>query len=294
MSATMKCGGQELAYEEHPGEGPVFLLVHGVASDRGTWDRLVPLMIAGGRHVVTVDLPGHGESGEGRGDYSLGAFASALRDLLDDRDISRAILVGHSLGGGVALQLAYQFPERCAGLVLVAGGGLGREASPLLRAATLPGAELVLPVLTQDRVLAGLTGVGRALSWLPGAAPASAVDDAVASLRGLQDRRARRSFLATLRSVVDISGQRVSAVDGLGSLDGTPTLLVWGDRDPVLPLAHGTAAAELIPGARLVVFPGCGHEPHRHDPVRLAELLVAHADPATRGGAPGTATAVLR
>jgi pimeloyl-ACP methyl ester carboxylesterase len=222
-----------------------------------------------------VDLPGHGGSAKERGDYSLGALASTLRDLLDHLGYAGCILVGHSLGGGVAMQFAYQFPERCDGLVLVASGGLGREASPFLRAASLPGAEFVLPLIAHPRTLGAVAAAGRWLGALHRTGPMVA-DESLSTLRELGDPATRAAFLATLRGVVDITGQRVSAVGKLPAASHLPTLLVWGDHDPIIPIAHGRATVELLPQGRLVVFPGAGHEPHRHDPERFAQLVLDH------------------
>jgi pimeloyl-ACP methyl ester carboxylesterase len=190
--------------------------------------------------------------------------------------VERAILVGHSLGGGVSMQFAYQFPQRCAGLVLVSSGGLGREASLALRAATLPGSELVLPVITHERTLTILARVTRGLARTPWPGPSNGLDDAVVALRKLQGPQTRKAFLASLRSVVDVSGQRVQA--SVARFAGLPVLVVWGDRDAILPISHGRDAVREIPGARLVVFPGASHEPHRFDPDRFADLLLAQVD----------------
>jgi len=273
LTQRVSLHGQEIAYEEAPGSGPVLVLIHGIGSNSATWDTVVPLLVEAGAHVVRVDLPGHGSSGKGRGDYSLGAIASTMRDLLDALGHERAVLVGHSLGGGVAMQFAYQFPQRCQGLVLVASGGLGREASLPLRAATLPGAGLVLPLITHERALVGMSWLGQALAVV-GIRPHVLTEDAVHALRDLSDPDVQKAFLATLRSVVDVSGQRVSALSKLPATAHIPTLLVWGDQDPILPIQHGRDANALISGSRLVVFPGAGHEPHRHDPERFAELLL--------------------
>lgn len=265
--------GQEVAYERYAGPGPLLVMVHGVGSSSSTWDTVVPHLAAAGANVLTLDLPGHGASSKERGDYSLGALASTVRDLLDHLGHESCIFVGHSLGGGIAMQFAYQFPARCEGLVLVASGGLGREAFPLLRAASLPGAELVLPLLAHRRTVGAVAAIGRALSYLRiGENLLSA--ESLSPLRELADPAARTAFLATLRGVIDISGQRVSAMSKLPAASHLPTLLVWGDRDPIIPIAHGRQALELLPNARLVVFPGAGHEPYRHDPVRFATLLL--------------------
>jgi pimeloyl-ACP methyl ester carboxylesterase len=252
------------------------VLVHGVGSSSSTWDEVAPRLADRGLDVLTLDLPGHGSSASERGDYSLGAMASTIRDLLDHLGHERCIFVGHSLGGGIGMQFAYQFPTRTAGLVLVASGGLGREASPLLRAASLPGAELVLPIITASRTVRALGASGRLLGRLRGNGPLLD-DESLTTLRELAEPARRAAFLATLRSVVDVSGQRVSALSKLPTASHLPTLLVWGDRDPIIPLAHGLAAVELLPYGRLVVFPGAGHEPHRHDPERFVDVLSDHA-----------------
>ncbi len=135
------------------GSGPVVVLVHGITSTSATWANVLPYL-AERFTVIAPDLMGHGDSAKPRGDYSLGAHASGIRDLLMALGHERATFVGHSLGGGVAMQLAYQFPEHCERLVLVSSGGLGRDITALLRAASLPGAELVLPLLVHGRVLA--------------------------------------------------------------------------------------------------------------------------------------------
>src|SRR6266545_6244135 len=147
--------GHRVAYR-CAGEGPVIVLVHGITSTSSTWERVLPAL-AKRFTVLAPDLLGHGGSAKPRGDYSLGAYASGVRDLLIALGHERATFVGHSLGGGVAMQLAYQFPEHCEHLVLVASGGLGREITVLLRAASLPGSELVLPLLVNEQ----LVGAGR-------------------------------------------------------------------------------------------------------------------------------------
>ncbi len=266
--------GQEVAHRQWVGEGTPLVLVHGIGASSSTWDPVVDRLAETGRTVITLDLPGHGRSSKEPGDYSLGALASIVRDLLDHLAVTRAVVVGHSLGGGVAMQFAYQFPERVDGLVLVASGGLGEETFPLLRAATLPGAEIVLPLITHPRTLAAMGAVGGVLSRV-GLNPEFVSADAVRTLRELDEPQARNAFLATLRGVVDFRGQRVSAVSKLSSASGVPTLLIWGDRDPVIPVDHGVRAHELLPDSRLVVFPGAGHEPHRFDPERFAELVAS-------------------
>ena len=253
------------------GKGPVVLLVHGIAGSSQTWDEIIPAL-ARDHTVIAPDLLGHGESAKPRGDYSLGAYASGLRDLLAVLGHDRATIVGHSLGGGIAMVFAYQFPERTERLVLVDSGGLGKEVSIALRAASLPGSELVLPLLFSRPLLRAGGAVAGALGRL-GWRAAPDVDEIGRGLATFEDLHTRTAFVHTVRSVIDPLGQRVSARDRLYLADGMPTLIVWGDRDPIIPIEHGLAAAELISGSRLEVFPGAGHFPHRNDPVRFAEVL---------------------
>jgi pimeloyl-ACP methyl ester carboxylesterase len=222
--------------------------------------------------VLAPDLLGHGASAKPRGDYSLGAYASGVRDLLVALGHERATFVGHSLGGGVAMQLAYQFPERCERLALVSSGGLGREVSWLLRAATLPGTELVLPLLTAPRLL----GLGRDLARFLGRLGLQPGTDLAEMARGhasLDEPDARQAFVQTLRAVIDAGGQRVSARDRLYLASGMPTLIAWGDNDPIIPAEHGRSAHEAMPGSRFVTFGGAGHFPHLDDPLRFVEVL---------------------
>ncbi len=253
------------------GGGPLVVLLHGIAGSASTWED-VAWGLRGDYAVLAPDLLGHGESSKSRGDYSLGAYANVLRDLLGALGHERATLVGHSLGGGVALQFAYQFPERCERLVLVSSGGLGREVHPLLRSAALPGAELVLPWLCGGTTRSAVEGVTR---WL-GRVGLRAGPDLQGVWEGfvsLGDREARRAFLDTVRGILDTGGQRVSATDRLYLAEEMPTLIVWGGRDPLIPVAHAHAAHERIAGSRLEVFPDAGHFPYRDDPRRFVDLL---------------------
>jgi pimeloyl-ACP methyl ester carboxylesterase len=253
------------------GRGPALLLLHGITNSSETWKHVAP-WLAERFTVVAPDLLGHGESATPRGDYSLGAHASGARDVLTALGIERATVVGHSLGGGIAMQFAYQFPERCERLVLVSSGGLGREVHLLLRAAALPGADYVLPALTS----AGLLGVGRGVGGLLRLLRLSPGEDLEVLARGfasLDNAGSRQAFLHTVRSVIEPSGQRVSANDRLGLAALLPTLIVWGQRDSIIPVAHGAAAHEAMPGSRFEVFPDAGHMPHDADPERFAKLL---------------------
>jgi pimeloyl-ACP methyl ester carboxylesterase len=262
--------GHPVSYYE-AGSGPVLLLVHGITSSADAWRSVMPALA---KHftVVAPDLLGHGGSAKPRGDYSLGAHASGLRDLLAALGHERATVVGHSMGGGIAMVLAYQFPERVERLALVSSGGLGKEVGFVLRAATLPGAGLVLPVITRRGPRDAVIGAAHVLSRL-GLRTRADVRGTALGLASLRDGAARRAFIHTARSIIDSAGQRVSAHDRLNLAAGMPTLLLWGDRDPMIPAEHGIAAHAAIPHSRLELFPGAGHYPFEEDPERFVSVL---------------------
>ena len=263
--------GHRVTYRE-VGEGPVLVLIHGVTGNMQTWDAALP-WLADRFTVVTPDLLGHGESAKPRGDYSLGAFASGIRDLLGALGHFRATVVGHSLGGGIAMQMAYQFPERVDRLVLVSSGGLGETVSIALRAATLPGSELVLPLIAHN----SLMEAGRRLGGLLGAVGLGISPDRAEIARGyasLSDADARRAFIHTMRAVLDATGQRVSARDRLYLTETMPSMLVWGGRDRIIPAGHGERAHGEMPGSRFELFENAGHFPHVSEPRRFARSLI--------------------
>jgi pimeloyl-ACP methyl ester carboxylesterase len=263
--------GHRVAYREQDGPGPVVVLVHGIAGSARTWDAVAPLLAAD-TSLIAPDLLGHGLSAKPKGDYSLGAFASGIRDLLGRLGHDRVTIVGHSLGGGVALQFAYQFPQHTERLVLVSSGGLGREVTAALRAATLPGAELVLPLVGYPGWGEVGASLGRALGKLRVPLPAGMAEIG-RHLASLGDAQARRAFLATARAVIDISGQRIDATDRLYLAQRLPLLIVWGGRDHFIPVEHGRHAAALVPGSRLEVFDRAGHFPHVDEPQHFADVL---------------------
>ena len=255
-SRTVRIHGHDVSYRM-AGEGPTVLLIHGIAGSSTTWRAVMPAL-AEHYTVIAPDLLGHGQSAKPRGDYSLGAYASGIRDLLTVLEKERVTLVGHSLGGGVAMQFAYQFPEWAERLVLVASGGLGKEVSPLLKAVTLPGAEYVLPLLLHPRIREAAEWPGtvaKRVGWHPGVN----LTEVWRSYTTLTDRHAQMAFVNTVRSVIDVAGQRVSAHDRLYLASAVPTLIVWGDHDRIIPVAHAYRAAEAIPGARLEILEGAGH-----------------------------------
>jgi pimeloyl-ACP methyl ester carboxylesterase len=253
------------------GDGPLLVLVHGITSSSENWAGIGP-RLAEHFTVLAPDLLGHGRSAKPRGDYSLGAYASGVRDLMMTLGFERGTFVGHSLGGGVAMQLAYQFPERAERLVLVSSGGLGREVSFVLRAATIPGAELVLPVLANARLLSAGRGVGRVLDRLR-LRPHTDIEEIARGHASLADAEARAAFVHTLRAVVEPGGQRVDARDRLYLARELPFLLIWGEQDRVIPVEHGRQAHELVPHSRFETLPDAGHFPHLDDPDRFLEIL---------------------
>jgi pimeloyl-ACP methyl ester carboxylesterase len=263
--------GNRIAYRT-AGKGPVVLLVHGLAGSAATWRYVMPAL-AERYTVVAPDLLGQGESDKPRGDYSLGAHANMLRDLMDGLGHARATLVGQSLGGGVVLQFAHQFPERCERLVLVDSGGLGREVTFYLRMLTAPGFESIFPFLCTPRLRD--TG-NRVAAWLGrlGVRSTPASQEIWQSYASLADAQSRRAFFRSLRDVIDFGGQAISALGRLPQAARLPTLIVWGARDPFIPASHAVAAHDAIPGSRLEVFDGVGHYPHCEAPERFVEVLV--------------------
>jgi pimeloyl-ACP methyl ester carboxylesterase len=248
-----------IAGSEAGAERSVLILVHGIAGSSATWEALLPL-ISERCTVIAPDLLGHGESDKPRHDYSLGAHANGLRDLMIALGIERATLVGHSFGGGVAMQFAYQHPERCERLALVSSGGLGSEVSWILRAMTLPGAEYLMPVLFPSYVRDLGNGVSRWLRRLGLRVPN--IEEQWRSYVTLTEPANRHTFVHTLRSVVDVAGQTVSAHDRLYLASRLPTLIIWGRRDHIIPVGHAHAAHEALPGSRLEIFDESGHFPH--------------------------------
>jgi pimeloyl-ACP methyl ester carboxylesterase len=268
--AEVTLHGRRVAYRTG-GWGPQLVLIHGITSNSATWDRVLPAL-SQRYSVLAPDLLGHGRSDKLRGDYSVGAHANTIRDLLDALGIRKATFVGHSLGGGVALQFAYQYPERIDRLALVAPGGFGREVTPLLRAASLPGAGSVLAIAAAKPIIEAGTLLTQLLGRL-GLHGGTDLEEIGRAYALLSNRDARKAFLHTLRSVVDIAGQRVTALDRIDVAHDFPALIVWGDRDRVVPASHGEQAHRLVPNTYLAMFEGAGHFPHRDDPERFVATL---------------------
>jgi pimeloyl-ACP methyl ester carboxylesterase len=254
------------------GDGPPLLLVHGIGDSSATWSSVLPLLAE--RHtVIAPDLLGHGASAKPRADYAIGAFACGLRDLLTTLGVDRVSVVGHSLGGGVAMQFAYQFPERCERLALVGSAGLGREVHPAFRLVTGPGAGLGLSLLTAPPVRLAVRAVLPVLRTLGGAGLGGDLDYVHGRYLGFADRSARLAFLRTIRAGVDLRGQAITMLDRSYLARGLPTLVIWGARDPIIPVRHAHVAHAALPGSRLEIFPDAGHFPHHDDPERFAALV---------------------
>jgi pimeloyl-ACP methyl ester carboxylesterase len=269
VTRVVEVHGRSVRFVE-AGSGPVLLLVHGMAGTSAIWDSVIePLALR--RTVIAPDFPGHGGSAPGGGDYSLGNLASSLRDLLLTLGHQRATLAGHSLGGGVAMQFTYQYPEMVERLALVSSGGLGPDVSFVLRAAALPGADLFI---------SATAGVGTKVGSLLGAGlgrigmrPGSDLSEVARGYASLADADRRRAFLATLRSVVGTEGQLVGALDRLYLAESLPLQIIWGDRDPIIPVDHGRAAHAALPGSRLEVFEDVGHVPQLERPGRFIAVI---------------------
>ena len=271
MRISASVAGQRIAYQEAgPGDGPPIVLLHGLASDSDTWDKAITPLAAHGLRVIAVDLLGHGSSDKPPGTYLLDDFAEQLSGFFDAIGLTDATLCGHSLGGAIAVHFGYHYPERMRRLVLVSAGGLGREVHVALRAAALPGADRVLDLALRPplRKLYRHPRLHRLLRLTP---------DNVANLRraarALGDVDGRAAFFAALRGVIEPSGQRGSFLEMRYLAEHVPTLVVWSERDGVIPVAHAHATQEHLSGARLVVFPGGGHEPHRRHAAAFADAV---------------------
>jgi pimeloyl-ACP methyl ester carboxylesterase len=251
-------------YHRRAGSGEPIVLLHGIAHSSNAWDHVAG-ELAEHHQVIALDLPGCGRSDKPDTDYSLGAQAAAVRYALDALDLDLVTVIGHSLGGGIAMMLAYLYPERVGRLGLVATAGLGRHLHPLFRIATLPVApQRVMRVLFHPAVRLPRNAIGGLLS--PASAdpfffrPAAHRKEFEELLVGLEDPAAQRAFLATLRSACNVAGQAISALDRIAAAR-FPVLIVWGREDRVFPLGHALQTAELLPDARLVIIDECGHFP---------------------------------
>jgi pimeloyl-ACP methyl ester carboxylesterase len=262
-------GGHRFAYRRG-GEGPAIVLLHGIAGSSSTWRQVMP-RLAQRYTVVAPDLLGHGRSSAGANDLSPLAHAAALVKFLDAVDVDTVTIVGHSLGGGLAALLAAVMPERCERLVLVAAGGLGNDLSALFRFLTLPGAEVLFPmILTPPLHIAADVALG-ALGLAGVRVPPGTVEF-WRHVRSLTDFRRVGPFLGTLRAVADTSGQLVRAADHV-DLAGLPPLIVWGAKDRLIPVSHAYDAHAAIPGSRLAIAERAGHFVHVEEPAWFFDVV---------------------
>lgn len=253
------------------GKGPAVLLLHGIGMNSRSW---LPVIgpLSERYTVIAPDLLGHGESDKPRADYSIAGYANAMRDLLAVLGIPRVTVVGHSLGGGIAMQFAYQFPEFTERLVLEAAGGLGRSVNPLIRLFTVPGSGPLLHGLTATPIRTPVSAavLGLHHTGLPFTGDLKALTEVYADLA---EPGARSAFLHVLRAAVDWRGQVITSLDRAYLAEHMPSMVIWGNNDLVLPVKHARAAAEVLPGSRLEVFPDAGHVPHEDDPEHFVEVL---------------------
>jgi pimeloyl-ACP methyl ester carboxylesterase len=258
------------------GKGPAILLIHGIGDSSDTWR---PVVEGLARHhtVIAPDLLGHGRSEKPRADYSIAAYANGMRDLLSVLDIDRVTVVGHSLGGGVAAQFSYQFPERCERLVLVGSGGVGRTVSPLLRLAAVPGVEFLMPLFGLAPVRAVSRATFATLRFLDTALGRDA-EEVLAVFDALPNTLSRSAILRTLRSGVDWRGQVITMLDRAYLAEGIPTKVIWGGHDAIIPVAHGRLVHAAMPGSDLEVFDEAGHFPHHTDPERFVASVSEFID----------------
>lgn len=268
---TVKVHGHTRAFIK-VGTGPALVLLHGIGHDHRTWE---PVLRPLSRHftVIAPDLLGHGMSDAPRADYSIGGYANGLRDLLAVNGIPSATIVGNSLGGGIAMQFAYQFPQRTERLVLVSSGGLGRSVNPLLRALTLPGGNTALKAVTQAPVRLPIAAAMRQLHGTN--LPLTADFKGLAEVYdALGNTRRRRAFHHVLRAAVDWRGQVITMIDRAYLAEAMPCLVIWGERDTVIPVKHAYAAHALLPGSQLEVIGEAGHFPQEDAPEHFASAVI--------------------
>lgn len=260
------------------GSGPALLLIHGVGDNSTTWST-VHSMLAQRFTVIAPDLLGHGQSDKPRADYSVPAYANGMRDLLSVLDIERVTVVGHSLGGGVAMQFAYQFPHLVDRLILVGAGGVTKDVNIALRVASLPMGGEALALLRLPFVLPALQAMGKAAGMLLGSTGVGRdLPDVLRILRDLPEPTASSAFTRTLRAVVDWRGQVVTMLDRCYLTESVPVQLIWGEQDVVIPVSHAQMAHAAMPGSRLEIFQRSGHFPFHDDPDRFVEVVERFID----------------
>jgi pimeloyl-ACP methyl ester carboxylesterase len=260
------------------GSGPAILLIHGIGDNSTTWNT-IQAKLAQRFTVIAPDLLGHGRSDKPRADYSVAAYANGMRDLLSVLEIERVTVVGHSLGGGVAMQFAYQFPHLVERLILVGAGGVTKDVNVALRLASLPMGSEALAVLRLPLVLPALQTAGKILGKALGTTGlGNDLANVLRILDDLPEPTASSAFTRTLRAVVDWRGQIVTMLDRCYLTQAIPVLIVWGTRDVVVPVRHAWMAHAAMPGSRLEIFEGSGHFPFHDDPARFIDVVQRFID----------------
>jgi pimeloyl-ACP methyl ester carboxylesterase len=260
------------------GSGPALLLIHGVGCDSRSWEPVLA-KLAQRFTVIAPDLLGHGESDKPRADYSLPAFANGMRDLLATLGIDRVTIVGHSFGGGVAMQFAYQYPQLVERVVLVSAGGVAKDVSLALRLAAMPMGAEALAMLRAPGVMPVMRRFGRTVASVFGSTKFGRdVADVVEMLEGFQDPAGLAAFARTLRSVVDTRGQFVTMLDRTYLVQSLPVQIIWGEDDLIIPVEHAHKAHEAIPGSRVEIFEESGHMPFHDHPDRFVEVVERFID----------------
>ena len=253
------------------GSGPVVLLLHGLGCDHTTWGPVID-SLSRTHTVIAPDLLGHGSSDKPRADYSVGGYANGMRDLLTVLGIDTATVVGHSFGGGVAMQFGYQYPERTERLVLVGSGGLGPEVNPAIRVITPPGFQQVMGVLAAPGLRHVATTTMRVLART-GISQLRDLGEVAAIYDSFKDPSARAAIRHVVRAVVDWKGQIVTMADRAYLTEAMPMCVIWGADDLVIPVSHASNASALAPTARVEIIPNAGHFPHRDHPERFAKIV---------------------
>jgi pimeloyl-ACP methyl ester carboxylesterase len=265
--------GHRVSFQAAGDGDELLVLLHGITSTAEAWREVMP-RLAERYTVIAPDMIGHGRSAKPRGDYSLGAYAAGVRDLLGVLGFERGTVVGHSFGGGIAMQFSYLFPEYVERMALISSGGLGREVHPLLRAAALPGSEWVLPLIAREAPVRAGDAV-RSVAAKLGIEVGTDLSEFGRGYASLTEEGASDAFIHTMRGVIDHDGQRVSALDRLYLADQMPTLIVWGGSDPVIPVEHGRNAHRIVEHSRYVELEGSGHWPMLDAPDRVVEELTS-------------------
>jgi pimeloyl-ACP methyl ester carboxylesterase len=261
------------------GSGPVIVLIHGIGDNSTTWE-VVQARLAQRFTVIAPDLLGHGQSEKPHGaDYSVASYANRIRDLLQVLDVDKATVVGHSLGGGVAMQFAYQFPHLVERLVLVSTGGVTRDVNIVLRFASLPVGGEALALLRLPLVLPALQLAGRAAGLVFGSTRLGRdLPDILRVLAHVPEPTALLAFTRTLRAAVDWRGQMITMLNRCYLTESVPVQIIWGMQDVVVPVSHAWIAHAAMPNSRLEVFDDSGHFPFHDYPDDFAEVVEKFID----------------